>query len=712
MSIEVSEKDNDNIKSDDLENMKKAFDNKSVKVEHNAVKFNGSFTDMKISNVGYGIDEYKTSKPNIVKNEAVIKEILNISDATETAIGHTIGPYADETLIQSYADDNVPIFNTRDGYTILQKMRFTQAIPNAIFKIIKETSEFMQDKIGDSTSSGIPIQNSLLKDLYKVFNDSNKGRWNFSPVGIRNISVICAEEILKGITDNPIYQKSFGKPANGTEYSKEESDEIIKWLTKIATISANNDYTTGSAIANLYRNKLDGRGTVLVTPSKTEEEYVEETNAFVVYSGLLDHGRMSNSSDGMTCEMDKPLIAMFDGELLENDLPALEQIVETAAFDLKRPIFICAGGYNIKIAQYFIGCLSGSEYNSKGEHLNDPKCDPDSKPMKIQLAACILRNKETMEQYNFDDVMLMTNAKAFSTEITTLQKLSDNKETRAKILENIFGSCEKLTSSYMETCMFGCKPDKVKFDKRVSELNEKLESLKHVKFHVTDMNQSDVQQRLDRLESKTTIFYCGGRTDKSKYSRKLVVEDAVCSVKAAIANGGISIGGNIAISHYINNNFDELTDKIIDNIANKKINITAAENYETLKQIVSSILESIEDSFGQAYRYALYNMYRDSKKAYEKWHECIDCKTPTIYNIMTNMNEEFDSNDVDKCTTIIVPKNTDKCLLTVIIETVGELINVGNMITLMSPGLDLEQLQIKQLESGAAYAASNTIMKK
>ena len=58
-----------------------------------------SFTDMRISEVGFGKDEYRTSKPNILKNDAVVKEILAISDAAETAIGHTIGPYADATLI-------------------------------------------------------------------------------------------------------------------------------------------------------------------------------------------------------------------------------------------------------------------------------------------------------------------------------------------------------------------------------------------------------------------------------------------------------------------------------------------------------------------------------------------------------------------------------------------------------------------------------------
>ena len=142
------------------------------KVDIQNIEGNGTFTgkqleadfsDMRISDIGFGKNEYKTSKPNILRNDAVIQEIMNISEAAETAIGHTIGPYADATLIQTFADREVPVYNTRDGFTILQNMKFTQPIPNSIFKIIREASEFMQMKIGDSTSSGIPIQNALLK---------------------------------------------------------------------------------------------------------------------------------------------------------------------------------------------------------------------------------------------------------------------------------------------------------------------------------------------------------------------------------------------------------------------------------------------------------------------------------------------------------------------------------------------------------------------
>lgn len=676
-------------------------------------KFEASFTDMRISDVGFGKDEYKSSKPNIVKNDALLSEIVKISEAAETAIGHTIGPYADETLIQSAADDDVPIFNTRDGYTILQKMKFTQVIPNAIFRIIRETSEYLQEKVGDSTSSGIPIETSLLKNFVSIFNDTKKSGngWTFSPVGIKNISLICASEIIKGFTNNSKYQKQFKQLKDGEHYTKAEEDEIISWLTKVATISANNDYKTGKTIAELFRDKLDGRGNVYAMVSNSEEEYFEETKAYVINKGLTDTRRMSNRVDGITCEFNDPLVAMFDGSLFETDLPAFKQIVETAAFVLKRPLVVMAHSYDIHIMQYIVNALSGQEYNVKGEHLNDPKSDSKAAPKKIEIATIIVQNKEILEQYDFDDTALMLNATPFSTEITTLKELPKSPEECGKILLNLCGTCERCSLGYMESLFFGCKPDTGKYDARIKELNEKLDNLKKVKFHYTNYNQDDITQRIAGLECRTTFYYCGGRTDKVKKSRKLVIDDAISACHAAIKAGGISIGGNMSVCHYIEHNFDNLVHIILDKIADSQVNITAAENYDNVESIVRSILEALRDSFGQAYRYALYNMYRDPEKAYSKWDECVSETIPSIYNIMTNRIERFDPDDVDKCTTIIVPRNTDVCLLTVVLETVCELINMGNMITIVSPGLDLEALQIKQMESGAIYAANNSVMR-
>ena len=682
-------------------------------VKERDIKYECEFTDMRVSNIGYGKDEYKSSKPNIVKNDALLSEIIKICDAAETAIGHTIGPYADETLIQSYADDEVPIFNTRDGYTILQKMRFTQPIPNAIFKIIREISEYLQEKVGDSTSSGIPIETSLIRNFVDIFNKSKEGSdgWKFSPVGIRNISHICVAKIIEGFFNNPKYQKEFPKLENGKSYTKEQEDEIIAWLTKVATISANNDNETGKTVAELFRDKLDGRGNVYAIESQTEEEYVEETKAYIINKGLTDHKRMSNRIDGITCEFKNPLIAMFDGPLLENDLPAFKQIVETAAFVLKRPIIIMAHSYDISIAKYVINALSGQEYNELGQHLNDPKVDSRSNPKKIDVVTIIVQNKEILEQYAFDDTALMLNATPFSTELTTLTKLPKEPEECGKILLNLCGSCDSASMGYQESLFYGCKPNKERYDARIKELMDKIENLKKLKFHYTNYNQDDIMHRIASLECKTTFFYCGGRTDKVKRSRKLVVEDAISACAAAIKNGGVSIGGNMSICHYIEHNFDNLVHNIMDVIESSSVNITAAENKADVEDIVRTILESIRDSFGQAYRYALYNMYRDSKKAYDKWNECVCETVPSIYNIMTNKIERFDCNDVNNCTTIIVPRNTDVCLLTVVIETVCELINMGNMITIVSPGMDLEALQLKQMETGAIYAAQNSIMK-
>lgn len=700
------------INSAEMEKFANEIDNKLENSPESVIKesFSGDFQEMNISDIGFGEKDYKSSDPNILKNDAVVNEIKKISAAAETAIAHTIGPYADNTLIQTYYTREVPVYNTRDGYTILQNMKFTQPIPNAIFKIIRQTSEYMNEKIGDSTSSGIPIQNALYTKLVEIFKTSNEGGWKFSPVGIRNICKICGDVIISHIRDNPNYQKSFKKVNSSDELSKEEKEEIIKWLSKIATISANNDYLTGEKIARLYENKLDGRGDVIVLRSNTEEEYVKESDAYVLSMGLLDLEAMANTPDKTSWEADKPLIAMFDGNLYATDLPVFKQIVQTVAFDMHRPLFVIAPQYDKDIADYLRKCISGTYYNSLGQELNDPKSDPDSRPARVDIACIVLRNKEIADAAEFDDLRMMVRANPFQTMYTKLSPFAEDREIRCKQIEGMFGTCEHISAGYADVNFIGTNPVKEEFDKKIAMLNDKLVALKKATNHFNDWTVADLNMRIEKLQSRTTYYYCGGRTDNAKYARKLIIDDAVQAVSSAIKNGGVSIGSNISICHYIEHNINNLVDEIMQKITDAKLNITAAENYSNVRQIVKLILESIEFSFGNGYRYALFNMYRDSKKTMAKWRECIEKETPSVYNIMTNMIEQFDGNNPDNCTTLIVPKETDACLIKIILETVGDLLTVGNMITLLSPNMDLEALQLKQLETGAAYMAQNSMI--
>lgn len=695
----------------------KAFENDiNSKMESSPEKmiehkdFSGDFQDMEISDIGFGASDYKSSDPNILKNDAVVKEILKILAAAETAIAHTIGPYADNTLIQTFFTREVPVYNTRDGYTILQNIKYTQPIPNAIFKIVRQPSEYMNENIGDSTSSGIPIQNAMYSKLVEIFKNSNAGGWKFSPVGIRNICKICGDVIIDHIRDNPLYQKTFRKVDSSDEYTPEEKEEIINWLTKIATISANNDYKTGEKIARLYENKLDGRGDVIVLRSDKEEEYVKESDAYTLSVGLLDLEAMANTPDKTSWEADNPLIAMFDGNLYATDLPVFKQIVQTVAFDMHRPLFVAAPQYDKDIADYLRKCISGTYYNAKGEELNDPKSDQDSRPARVNIACIVLRNKEIADAAEFDDLRMMTKSNPFQTMYTKLSPFAEDRERRCKQIENMFGTCDHISAGYADVNFIGTHPNKDEFDKKIEMLNKKLSALKKSTNHFNDWTVKDLNMRIEKLQSRTTYYYCGGRTDNSKYARKLIVDDAVQAVSSAIKNGGISIGSNMSVCHYIEHNIENLVEEIIQKIIDAKVNITAAENYSNLRRIVRVILESIEFSFGNSYRYALYNMYRDPKKPMLKWRECVEKETPSVYNIMTNRIEEFNGSDPDNCTTLIVPKETDACLMRIIIETVGDLLTVGNMITLMSPNLDLEALQLKQLETGAAYMAQNSIM--
>ena len=73
-----------------INNFDKEMNKPGLKIEKD--KFSGNFTDMRIADIGYGKSEYKTSKPNILKNDAVVDEIQKVHP------GHGPGALADRDV--------------------------------------------------------------------------------------------------------------------------------------------------------------------------------------------------------------------------------------------------------------------------------------------------------------------------------------------------------------------------------------------------------------------------------------------------------------------------------------------------------------------------------------------------------------------------------------------------------------------------------------
>src|SRR5690606_1086146 len=122
--------------------------------------------------------------------------------------------------------------------------------------------------------------------------------------------------------------------ANLKEQSQEvgENSEKIK---QVASISANNDETIGSLIAEAFA-KVGKEGVITVEEAKGTETYVD-----VVEGMQFDRGYQSpyfvTNPDKMTAELDNPYILLYDKKIsnLQDILPILEPVAHSG-----RPLLI------------------------------------------------------------------------------------------------------------------------------------------------------------------------------------------------------------------------------------------------------------------------------------------------------------------------------------------------------------------------------------
>ena len=65
------------INSAEMEKFANEIDNKLENSPESVIKesFSGDFQEMNISDIGFGEKDYKSSDPNILKNDAVVNEI-------------------------------------------------------------------------------------------------------------------------------------------------------------------------------------------------------------------------------------------------------------------------------------------------------------------------------------------------------------------------------------------------------------------------------------------------------------------------------------------------------------------------------------------------------------------------------------------------------------------------------------------------------------
>lgn len=569
---------------------------------------------------------------NIIDDEKTEYMINYTLETLANSLSKSVGPYGCNTILQDMTGNHSI---TKDGYTIFKELKLDNDISRTILDIIRNISLKLVNEVGDASTSSILIAYSLYNTLkqYKPIN------WNVQSKG-KPLSPKLIKDILKYLEDELISLiKDVAIPINNDNFDV---------VTKIASISNNNDYILGNLIKEIY-SKIGKDSFITIERSVTSEDYYEISNGYEINDGYLDT-RFINNTKEMLYEGESPIIFISNSLLDEDDLEPLLQPLCGFALSKMKDLVIIAKGYTEEVYNF----LAINKQRNK---------DLSVCPISTVLGT------ENREELLKDLSIYVGNEMIYDKNYFTPQKYKDEFFGFDEMC--LLGTCKKVISDKKQTKFILGEYNNGDYLDRIAELETTIKHCKEkAKREENDMELFELEKRLNKLKGNIATIYVGGNTEIEKKNRRYLIDDSIHAVRSALNNGYV-IGGNLLIPYIIEYQTEELSKTIKDKIK-KDLNIDISLS------LLESFIESVGESFEFSYKCVLRNTYMNNSKSNDIITNCFynEKNTLLIYNVLTNEYEDITE------TSVINSADTDIQIMHSVFSIIGLLITSNQFISL------------------------------
>lgn len=589
-------------------------------------------------------------------------------------IGKSLGPGGKTTFISNYPY----IHPTKDGYTIMKNLSFQSQLDQIISDMADTVCSRLNYTVGDGTTSAIMATNA-------VYDSVSASLDKFDYYKSREISQAFScikDEIIKRLRDKAVSIQS------------DDPDKLVESISRIASISSNNNHEIVSIISALYRELMyPAISVVLSKEGSTKGTIINGYSAEVM---LTDQLYINN--DNKTMVLNDSDVIIFDHKVTES---TYQSIIKPLNYQCK-----VRGRHLIVIAPFYDEtALTGpirrdilDEYNkNKDVNLVLTVCRHMSSNHKLMLSdlAMLLNtdlislgmedeitrgmiNKPNGLLYYFNiDERYIPNTVICAANMQEKKLYTILEEDRQnhqfldytidddgnptginRIRLGFAGKVELgLDQSTFTEFVFNEDLYKKTVNEAKHDLEEAINTYKKLGNFTTEIN--DKQKRLYRLSLKMGIIEVGGESDISQKYNKDAIDDTVRATESAYNNGVVS-GSHVTMITIINDMIKEARSADIDKNDEK-----ATQN----NKLIIMLLSALRTGFISVYQSVLANANITEDRANDIINESINCGI--TYNIES---EEFDGYVINSC-------ETDIEILRAVIDLVG-LISTSNQLVI------------------------------
>lgn len=400
-------------------------------------------------------------------------------DALANAVKVTLGPKGRNVVIQK--SFGAPAI-TKDGVTVAKEVELEDAVANMGAQMVREVASKTADAAGDGTTTATVLAQAMVT------------------AGLKNVAAGSNPMDLKRGIDKAVKTII----ANLKEQSEQIGDDFKK-IQQVAAISANNDETIGTLLADAMK-RVSKDGVITVEEAKGTDTYVEE-----VIGMQFDRGYLSpyfiTDAEKMVADYENPFILITDKKIsnMQDLVPVLEKSLQTG-----RPLLIIAEDVDSQA----LGVLVVNRLRA------------GLKVVAVKAPGFGDRRKAMLE-----DIAILTGGTVIS-------------EEQGYKLENAglehLGQCGRITVDKDNTTIVDGKGKAADIKARTSQIKQQIDAT------TSDYDREKLQERLAKLAGGVAVLYVGAATEVEMKEKKDRVDDALHATRAAIEEG-IVPGGGVAL---------------------------------------------------------------------------------------------------------------------------------------------------------------------
>jgi chaperonin GroEL len=394
------------------------------------------------------------------------------------AVRVTLGPKGRNVVLEkSFGSPTV----TKDGVTVAKEVECEDKFENMGAQMVKEVASKTSDVAGDGTTTATVLAQAIFREGGKLV-----------------VAGMNPMELKRGI--EKAVEAVVGDLEKMSKATRDSSE-----IAQVGTISANNDSTIGSIIAEAME-KVGKEGVITVEEAKSMETVLD-----VVEGMQFDRGYLSpyfiTDPERMEAVIEEPLILLHEKKVsnMKDLLPLLEQVARQG-----KPLLIIAEDIEGEALATLVvnklrGTLNGCAVKAPGFG--------DRRKAMLQDMAILTGGQVIAEELGL------------KLENVTLKDLGKAKRVVV----------DKDTTTIIDGA--GTKKD---IDGRVNEIRNQIDNT------TSDYDREKLQERLAKLVGGVAVVKVGAATETEMKEKKARVEDALHATRAAVEEG-IVAGGGVAL---------------------------------------------------------------------------------------------------------------------------------------------------------------------